>query len=47
VTAIPVPTSADIAAAIERGSPVLRRTSVMRTTPGDLGLSESVRLKLE
>ncbi len=47
MTAIPVPTSADITAAIERCSPILRRTPVLRTTPGDLGLSESVILKLE
>ena len=47
MTTIPVPTSADIAAAVERCTPLLRRTPVLRTTPGDLGLSESVTLKLE
>ena len=47
MTRIPVPTSADIAAAVERCTPLLRRTPVLRTTPGDLGLSESVTLKLE
>ncbi len=47
MTTIPVPTSADIAAAVERCTPLLHRTPVLRTTPGDLGLSESVTLKLE
>ena len=47
MTTIPVPTSADIAAAVERCTPLLRRTPVLRTTPGDLGLSGSVTLKLE
>jgi len=47
MTTIPVPTSADVAAAVERCTPLLRRTPVLRTTPGDLGLSESVTLKLE
>ena len=47
MTTIPMPTSADIAAAVERFRPLLRRTHVLRTTPGDLGLSESVTLKLE
>jgi threonine dehydratase len=42
-----VPTSADIAAAVERCRPLVRRTPVLWTTPGDLGLSESVTLKLE
>lgn len=47
MTTIPVPTSADIAAAVERCTPLLRRTPVLATTPGDLGLSVSVTLKLE
>lgn len=47
MTTIPVPTSADIAAAVERCTPLLRRTLVLATTPGDVGLSVSVTLKLE
>ena len=44
---MPVPTTADISAAVRRCTPFLRRTPVLQTTPGDFGLSESVTLKLE
>ncbi|MEO0495211.1 MAG: serine/threonine dehydratase [Actinomycetota bacterium] len=47
MTTLVPPTAADIAAATHRCRPLLRRTPVMHTTPGDLGLDESVALKLE
>ncbi|MEM8707590.1 MAG: serine/threonine dehydratase [Actinomycetota bacterium] len=41
------PSAADVRAAMERCAPLLRRTPVLHTTPGDLGLAGSVALKLE
>lgn len=42
-----IPTSPDIAAAMERCRPLIRRTPVVQTAAGDLGLDASVTLKLE
>lgn len=41
------PTSDDVASAVERCRGLIRRTPVMTTTPGDLGIASSVVLKLE
>ena len=42
-----LPTAADIATAVERCRSRLRRTPLVATTPGDLGIESSVSLKLE
>lgn len=47
MTSETVPSAADIAAAAERCRPLIRRTPVVETTAGDLGIDASVVLKLE
>ena len=42
-----IPTHDDIATAAERCADLIRRTPILHTTPGDLGIDESVALKLE
>ncbi len=42
-----VPTLDDVGLATDRCRPLVRRTPVMLTTPGDLGIASSVVLKLE
>lgn len=47
MTTDPIPTAADIAAAVQRCRPLIRRTPVVQTAPGDLGVASAVSLKLE
>ena len=47
MTNLTVPTQDDVGLAAERCRPLIRRTPVVTTTPGDLGISGSVVLKLE
>ncbi|MEM9465735.1 MAG: serine/threonine dehydratase [Actinomycetota bacterium] len=42
-----VPGPADVATAVDRCRRLIRRTPVLETTPGDLGIESSVALKLE
>lgn len=47
MTVTTIPTEAEIAAAVERCRPLIRRTPVVETAPGDLGIDVAVTLKLE
>ena len=41
------PTAADVSVAVERCRPLIRRTPIITSSPGDLGIDQSIVLKLE